>query len=156
MIRSATPADVPSILRLIKQLAEYEREPDAVKTDTQQLHDALFGPAPQVFAHVAVHDGQTVGCAVWFVNFSTWTGRHGIYLEDLIVDNAHRNNGYGRQLVAELARICVARGYGRLEWSVLDWNEPALQFYRSIVAEPMSEWTVHRVSGPALEALAQD
>jgi GNAT superfamily N-acetyltransferase len=155
VIREAAPADVPAILELIKELARYEREPGAVQATEDQLRDVLFGPAPLVHGLIAEHDGEPVGCALWFVNFSTWTGRHGIYLEDLIVREQHRRAGYGRQLLRELARICVERGYGRLEWSVLDWNEPALRFYRSLTAEPMSGWTVHRVSANALEALAQ-
>ncbi|MGX7680607.1 N-acetyltransferase family protein [Jatrophihabitans sp. DSM 45814] len=155
MIRSAVAEDAPAILELIRELARYEREPDAVQADEASLHTALFGPAPAVYALVAEHgDGSVVGCAIWFVNFSTWTGRHGVYLEDLVVDEGHRRCGYGRQLLAELARICVERGYGRLEWSVLDWNEPALKFYASLGAEPMSAWTVHRVSGSTLTALA--
>jgi GNAT superfamily N-acetyltransferase len=155
MIRPAVPADVPALLDLIRQLAKYEREPNAVQADEGVLTAALFGPSPLAFAHVAEDAGAIVGAAIWFVNFSTWTGRHGIYLEDLIVDETHRRGGYGRQLIAQLARICVERGYGRLEWSVLDWNEPALQFYRAIGAQPMSDWTAHRLSGAALRELAR-
>jgi GNAT superfamily N-acetyltransferase len=155
VIREAQPADVPALLDLIKELATYEREPDAVETDEPQLREVLFGAAALVHALVAEQDGAVVGCAIWFVNYSTWTGRHGIYLEDLIVSESYRQGGYGRQLVAELARICVARGYGRLEWAVLNWNEPALGFYRRIGAQPMTTWTVHRLAGANLAALAQ-
>jgi GNAT superfamily N-acetyltransferase len=113
----------------------------------------LFGDHPAVFAHVAEHEGAVAGFALWFVNYSTWTGRHGIYLEDLYVSPELRGHGYGRALLAELARICVERGYGRLDWSVLDWNEPAIGFYESLGAVAMDEWTVHRMTGPALHAL---
>jgi len=118
------------------------------------LRRSLFGDQPAVFAHVAEHEGAVAGFALWFVNYSTWTGRHGIYLEDLYVSPELRGHGYGRALLTELARICVERGYGRLEWSVLDWNEPAIGFYESLGAVAMDEWTVHRMTGPALHALA--
>jgi GNAT superfamily N-acetyltransferase len=154
MVRSARATDVPAILELIRQLATYEREPDAVDATEATLDAALFGPNPMVFAHVAEHDGVVVGCAIWFVNFSTWTGRHGIYLEDLVVNEAYRGYGYGKQLLTELARVAVSRGYARFEWSVLDWNEPAIGFYRAIGAVPMEDWSVYRLSGPALEILA--
>jgi GNAT superfamily N-acetyltransferase len=155
MVRTARPDDVPVILELIRELAAYEREPEAVEATDGLLHAALFGPAPAAHAHVVEHDGQVAGFAVWFLNFSTWLGRPGIYLEDLYVRPEHRGRGYGRALLAELARLCVERGYGRLEWWVLDWNEPAIGFYRSLGARPMDEWTVHRVSGAALGRLAQ-
>ena len=154
VIRAATGADVAAILGLVRELATFEREPDAVRTTEAQLHDALFRAEPSLFALVAARGDQVVGTAIWFVNFSTWTGRHGIYLEDLIVDAGERRSGIGGRLLRELARICVARGYGRLEWSVLDWNESALAFYRKLGAEAMSSWTVHRLSGQALTALA--
>jgi GNAT superfamily N-acetyltransferase len=154
MIRTARQSDSPAMLELVHELAAYEREPDAVQTTVAQLTDALFGAEARAHALVAEQDGQVVGCAIWFVNFSTWTGRHGIYLEDLVVSRAYRGHGYGRQLLAALAGICVQRGYRRLEWSVLDWNEPALGFYRALGAQAMTEWTVHRVSGDALAALA--
>jgi GNAT superfamily N-acetyltransferase len=154
MVRSALPTDVPAILELIRELATYEREPGAVDATEATLHAALFGPQPTVFATVAEHDGAVVGCAVWFVNFSTWTGRHGIYLEDVVVRENYRGHGYGKQLMAELARIAVKRGYARFEWSVLDWNETAIGFYRAVGAVPMDDWTVYRLSGQALEALA--
>jgi GNAT superfamily N-acetyltransferase len=154
MIRRARPTDVPAICGLIRDLAEYERSADQVTSTQQDLDRALFGPEPALFAHVAEHDGQIAGFALWFLNYSTWVGRHGIYLEDLYVRPELRGAGYGRQLLAELAALCVERGYGRLEWSVLDWNEPARGFYERLGAEPMDEWTVHRISGTALQALA--
>jgi len=154
MIRRARPADGPAICGLIRDLAEYERSADQVTSTLQDLDRALFGPEPALFAHVAEHDGQIAGFALWFLNYSTWVGRHGIYLEDLYVRPELRGAGYGRQLLAELAALCVERGYGRLEWSVLDWNEPARGFYERLGAEPMDEWTVHRISGTALQALA--
>jgi GNAT superfamily N-acetyltransferase len=154
LIRPAVQADVPRILRLITELAEYERSADQVTATADDLRTALFGPAPAVFAHVAEEAGDAVGFALWFVNFSTWVGKHGIYLEDLYVTPAMRGRGVGRALLAELAAICVQRGYGRLEWWVLDWNSPALRFYDSIGAVPMSEWTLHRLAGEPLAALA--
>lgn len=155
-IRPAQPADVPDILAMIRELAEYERAADEVQASQEGLASALFGPAPAVYALVVEGElGQPLlGFALYFLNFSTWLGRHGIYLEDLYVRPAARGQGHGRALLQALARICVDRGYGRLEWWVLDWNEPALGFYRSIGAVPMDEWTVHRVTGPTLRALA--
>ncbi len=154
MIRRARPADVPAIHGLIRDLAEYERAADQVTGTAQDLDRTLFGPEPAVFAHVAEHDGDIGGFALWFLNYSTWVGRHGIYLEDLYVRPELRGAGYGRQFLAELAALCVERGYGRLEWSVLDWNEPARGFYARLGAEPMDDWTVHRISGSALHTLA--
>jgi GNAT superfamily N-acetyltransferase len=146
---------VPRILELIKELADYERSLDQVIATARELGAALFAEQPAVFAHVADVDDTVVGFALWFVNFSTWLGKHGIYLEDLYVTRAARGRGVGKALLAELAATCVRRGYGRLEWWVLDWNEPAIGFYRSIGAEPMSEWTVQRLSGSALTGLAR-
>ena len=155
MIRPAKPEDVAEIHAMVRELAEYERALDQAKATPQQLHDALFGERPAVFAHIAEDDGGRVfGFALWFLNYSTWTGVHGIYLEDLYVRPTARGAGYGKALLAELARICVERGYQRLEWSVLDWNEPALAVYRSQGAVPMDEWTVHRLTGEALATLA--
>jgi GNAT superfamily N-acetyltransferase len=154
VIRPATPADVPRILELIKELAAYERALDQVTATAEGLRAALFAAEPAVFAHVAAVRDEVVGFALWFVNFSTWLGRHGIYLEDLYVTPAMRGHGIGKALLAELAATCVRRGYGRLEWWVLDWNAPAIGFYRSIGAEPMSEWTVQRLAGQALADLA--
>jgi GNAT superfamily N-acetyltransferase len=154
VIRPARPADVPAIHRLIRELAAYERSEDQVTGSQEQLAAALFGAQPAVFAHVAEVGGQVAGFALWFLNFSTWLASHGIYLEDLYVTPALRGTGLGRALLAELARICVQRGYRRLEWWVLDWNSPAIGFYTAIGARPMDEWTVHRLTGPALAALA--
>jgi GNAT superfamily N-acetyltransferase len=153
-IRPAGPADVPRILELIRELADYERALDQVTATADGLRAALFAPQPAVFAHVAVAGDQVVGFALWFLNFSTWLGGHGIYLEDLYVTPAMRGRGIGKNLLAELAAICVRRRYGRLEWWVLDWNTPAIGFYRSIGAEPMREWTVQRLAGQPLRDLA--
>lgn len=155
MIRPAEAADIPAILRLIRDLAEYEKALTEVTATEEDLRRVLLGDRPAVFAHVAAGaDGEVAGFALWFLNFSTWTGQHGIYLEDLYVRPDQRRSGLGRALLAELARICVARGYSRLEWSVLDWNSPARGFYASLGAAEMAEWTVHRLSGSALQALA--
>jgi GNAT superfamily N-acetyltransferase len=154
VIRPARPADVAAIHRLIRGLAEYERSLDQVEGTAEELRQSLFGERPAVFAHVAEHDGAVAGFALWFLNYSTWTGRHGIYLEDLYVTPELRGHGYGRALLAELARICVERGYGRFEWAVLDWNMPAVGFYRALGAVGMDEWRVQRLAGPALAALA--
>jgi GNAT superfamily N-acetyltransferase len=153
-IRPARPADVPRILELIRELADYEQALDQVTATADGLSAALFAPRPAVFAQVASVREEVVGFALWFLNFSTWLGSHGIYLEDLYVTPAMRGRGIGKALLAELAAICVRRGYGRLEWWVLDWNAPAIGFYRSIGAEPMSEWTVQRLAGQALRGLA--
>ncbi|MBC3843946.1 GNAT family N-acetyltransferase [Streptacidiphilus sp. 4-A2] len=155
MIRPATPADVPGIHAMVRELADYERALDDAKATEEQLHTALFGPHPAAFAHIAEDDttGSVVGFALWFRNFSTWTGAHGIYLEDLYVRPQARGAGHGKALLAELARICVERGYGRLEWSVLDWNEPSIGFYKSLGAFPMDEWTVFRLTGEPLAVL---
>ena len=154
VLRRARPGDEDGILDCIRGLAEYEREPDAVQTTADDLRQTLFGPSPSVFAHVVEKDGQIVAIAVWFLNYSTWTGRNGIYLEDLFVRESERRHGYGRALLKALAEVCAERGYRRLEWSVLDWNEPSIRFYRSIGATGMDEWTVQRLSGDALERLA--
>ncbi|MER6674501.1 GNAT family N-acetyltransferase [Streptomyces sp. NPDC000983] len=155
MIRIATPADVPVIHALVQELAEYEKAPHEAKATQEQLHEALFGEHPAAFAHMAVDDGtgEPVGFALWFLNFSTWRGVHGIYLEDLYVRPTARGAGHGRALLTELARICVARGYERLEWSVLDWNAPSIAFYESLGARPQDEWTVYRLTDEALSEL---
>ncbi|GAA2385679.1 putative acetyltransferase [Catellatospora methionotrophica] len=156
MIRPATPDDVPVLIDLIRELAEYERAPQEAKATPAQLHEALFGPHPAAFAHMAVDDetGEPVGMAMWFLNFSTWHGVHGVYLEDLYVRPSARGQGHGKALLRELARICRDRGYTRLQWWVLNWNAPAIDFYRSLGAQPMSDWTVYRLDGEALAALA--
>jgi GNAT superfamily N-acetyltransferase len=154
VIRRARLDDLTPILELVRALAEYERDPDAARASEDDLRRALFGEHPALYCHIAEDDeGNIVGFAVWFLNFSTWVGRHGIYLEDLFVLPSARGHGYGRALLAELARICIEENYGRLEWSVLDWNEPAIGFYRSLGAVAMDEWTVNRLSGDALHAL---
>ena len=155
-IRSAVPTDVPEILAMIRELAEYEREPDAVEATAELLHASLFCDEPAAFVHMAERDGVIVGFALWFRNFSTWLGRHGVYLEDLYVRPEFRGLGIGKALLASLARVCEERGYGRLEWWVLDWNTPAWEFYESVGAIPMTDWTVHRVTGDALRTLAQE
>jgi GNAT superfamily N-acetyltransferase len=154
MVRTARPDDVPAILGLIRGLADYEHSLDEVKVTEAELTATLFGPEPAVFAHVGEHEGQVAGLALWFVNYSTWTGRPGMYLEDLFVTPGLRRSGLGRALLAELARVCVERGYVRLDWAVLDWNTPALEFYASLGAQPLDTWRLHRLAGPALEALA--
>ena len=154
MIRSATPADIPAIHRLIVELAIYENEPDAVKATHTDLQAALFGPRPTAECVLADVDGQPAGLALFFTNFSTWTGKPGLYLEDLFVLPAARGAGLGKALLVHLAGIAVARGYARFEWSVLDWNEPAIGLYKALGARPMDEWTVMRVDGEALTALA--
>jgi GNAT superfamily N-acetyltransferase len=151
MIRPAAPADVPTIRALIAALADYEREPEAAKATDEQLHTALFGENPAVFALIAEDAaGAAVGFALYFLNFSTWNGTHGIYLEDLFVLPEARGGGYVSALLRELAHIAVERGYGRVEWSVLDWNEPSIGFYKSLGAVPMDEWTTMRLTGDAL------
>lgn len=154
MIRTATPADVPVIHSLVRDLAEYEKALDEVRTTPEQLREALFGERPAAFAHVAeTEDGEVVGFAIWFLNFSTWRGVHGIYLEDLYVRPEVRGGGHGKALLTELARICVERGYERLEWSVLNWNKPSIDFYESLGARPQDEWTVYRLTDGALADL---
>lgn len=155
MIRAAAHDDVEAIVTLVHELAAYEREPDSCLLTAGQLRAALFDPAPALFGHVAEVDGEVVGCALWFLNFSTWRGVHGLYLEDLYVRPAHRGAGLGRALLARLAAVCVERGYARLEWSVLDWNAPSIAFYRSLGAESMDGWTTFRLDGSALAELGR-
>jgi GNAT superfamily N-acetyltransferase len=157
VIRRARPADIPEILAMVRDLAEYERAPDQAVATEEQYLEVFFGENPRVFAHVVEHEGEghRLGAfAIWFLNFSTWLGRNGLYLEDLYVRPELRGSGYGRRLLSTLAQECVNNDYGRLEWWVLDWNEPALGFYRTLGAKPMDEWTVHRVTGDDLAALA--
>ena len=153
-IRPATVSDVPLILRLVRELAEFEREPDAVEATEEMLERALFGERPAAEAVIAELDGAPVGFALFFQNFSTWTGRPGIYLEDLYVTPAARGSGTGTALLRHLAGIALTRGCGRFEWAVLDWNEPAINFYRAVGAVGMDEWRVQRVAGDALVKLA--
>lgn len=153
-VRRVRPSDVDAVVGLIHELAEYERAPEQCHITGEQLHTALFGPAPALFGHVAELDGVVVGCALWFKNFSTWDGVHGIYLEDLYVRPGARGSGLGKALLVALADECVRQGYTRLQWSVLDWNEPAIGFYDSLGAVPLDEWVGYRVTGDALHKLA--
>ncbi|MGW8365646.1 N-acetyltransferase family protein [Streptomyces wedmorensis] len=154
MIRTATPADVPVIYAMVRDLAEYEKELHEVHATVDQLHEALFGEHPAAFAHIAETDsGEVAGFSLWFLNFSTWRGVRGIYLEDLYVRPEARGGGHGKALLRELARICVDRGYGRLEWSVLNWNKPSIDFYESLGARPQDEWTIYRLTDGALAEL---
>lgn len=155
VLRASAPGDEAGLLNSIQALAVYEREPDAVANSEALLTEALFGDDPKVFAHVVEREGRIRGIAIWFVTYSTWTGRHGIWLEDLFVDESERGRGYGKALLSSLAEVAVARGYSRLEWTVLDWNAPSIAFYRSVGAEAMDEWTTQRMSGEALEILAR-
>ncbi|MFJ8472964.1 GNAT family N-acetyltransferase [Kitasatospora sp. NPDC094011] len=154
MIRTAVVTDVPLVLAMIRELAEYEKAPQEAVATEEQLREALFGADPAVFGLIAEDDatGEPVGFALWFRNFSTWRGTHGIYLEDLYVRPAARGGGHGKALLLELARIAVERGYARVEWSVLDWNQPSIDFYTSLGAVPMNGWTVYRLTDEALAA----
>ncbi|SEF86136.1 L-amino acid N-acyltransferase YncA [Actinacidiphila yanglinensis] len=164
MIRHATPEDVPAIHAMVRELAAYERAPQEARATEEQLREALFGPDAVASALIAVPDGaggqegavspEPAGFALWFRNFSTWIGKPGMYLEDLYVRPDVRGEGHGKALLAALAAICVERGFERFEWTVLDWNEKALGVYRSVGALPQDQWTVQRLSGPALHALA--
>ncbi|MDJ0395198.1 GNAT family N-acetyltransferase [Rhodococcus sp. G-MC3] len=154
-VRRAQPTDVGAICGLVRELAEYEKLLDQCTVRPEQIHTALFGDNPSVFAHVAESDGGVVGTAIWFLNFSTWDGVNGIYLEDLYVQPASRGSGMGSALLAALAAECTAKGYTRLSWSVLDWNTPSIGFYESLGAVAQDEWTTFRMTGTALEALAQ-
>ena len=153
MIRRARESDVEQIVALCRELAEYERSGEHFRMTAAQLRSALFGAAPSVFCHVAEVDGALAGCALWFRTFSTWTGTHGIHLEDLYVRPQHRGTGLGTQLLAALARECVREGHQRLEWAVLDWNEPTIAFYRKLGATTVDDWLVFRLAGDALTAL---
>jgi GNAT superfamily N-acetyltransferase len=153
-IRTITEADLPVILSLIRELAEYEREPDAVVATVAGLREVLFGPQRSAEVLLALEAGEPVGFAVYFYNFSTWLGRPGLYLEDLFVRPSMRGKGYGRALLERLALIAKERGCGRMEWAVLDWNEPAIQFYKKLGAEPMKEWTVFRLTQEEIAKLA--
>lgn len=160
-IRKVRVEDVETLHELIVELAEYEREPDAVVGSAEDLRRALFegsstpSGAPALFGHVAEVDGVIAGMALWFLNYSTWRGQHGIYIEDLYVRPQYRGRGLGRALLAALAEICVQQGYPRLDWMVLDWNATAVDFYRGVEALPMDDWTVYRLTGDPLGALAR-
>ena len=153
-MRPARAGDAVLLHALIVELAEYERLADRVDASIADVEVALFGPQPRVFADIAEVDGAAVGMALWFYNFSTFLGRHGIWLEDLFVRPESRGSGAGKALLAGLARRCVNEGLGRLEWWVLDWNTPALGFYARLGAEPQRDWTVQRLSGAPLAQLA--
>jgi len=153
-LRTATPADVPVILRMVRDLAEYERAPDAVVATEEDFLRHGFGPSPRFSVLLAEQDGEVAGFALWFFTFSTWLGKPGVYLEDLFVRPELRARGIGKAMMIELARIAVREGCGRFEWSVLDWNQPSIDFYRSLGARLMEEWVVCRLEGEALRSLA--
>jgi GNAT superfamily N-acetyltransferase len=155
LIRPAAVDDVPVVVSLVRELAAYEREPEAVVATEDQFRTALFGPQPRVHCLVAEDDrGEVVGFAVYFLNFSTWLGTHGIYLEDLFVRPSARGAGHGRALLMALAQLAVERGYGRVEWSVLDWNVDAQSFYAGLGAVPMDDWTTWRLQPPSTATLS--
>jgi GNAT superfamily N-acetyltransferase len=155
-IRPARPGDAGVVLGFVTKLAVYEKLEHEVRATEAMLDAALFGPNPKAFCDFVEEDGVPVGMALWFYNFSTFEGRHGIYLEDLFVDVDRRGRGYGKALLVHLAKRCVTEGLGRFEWWVLDWNAPSIAFYKSIGARPMDEWTVMRVDGEALTRLAAE
>lgn len=155
LVRPAVAGDEGEILRMIVALATFEREPDAVKATEESLAALMFGAAPKVFANIAEVDGRAVGLALWFLNFSTWTGRHGLYLEDLFVDPEARRLGVARALFVSLAQEADRRGCARIDWAVLDWNRSAMDFYESLGARRSAGWQPWRLDGPALAALAR-
>ncbi|GAB2567519.1 GNAT family N-acetyltransferase [Microlunatus antarcticus] len=159
-VRPGRESHVAAVVEMVRELAAYERAADQVHLTAEQLHRAVFTGAapdgsPAAYLLVAEVDGEAVGFALWFLSFSTWEGVHGIYLEDLYVKADRRGTGAGRALLTELARIARDRGYARVEWAVLNWNEPAIGFYRRIGATPMDDWTTYRLTGSALESLAR-
>jgi GNAT superfamily N-acetyltransferase len=154
-IRRARPGEAGLVLSFVRELAEYEKLAHEVEADKEMIDTALFGNQPRVFCDIVEWKGEAVGFALWFINFSTFSGRSGIYLEDLFVRPEHRGKGLGKALLVHLARTCVENGWTRLQWSVLDWNEPSIQFYKSLGAVMMDEWTVCRVSDGALTTLAR-
>ena len=156
LIRPAIPDDVPLILQFIRELAEYEKLSHEVTASESLLREHLFGQRPVAEAMIAELDGESVGFALFFHNFSTFLGRAGIYLEDLFVRPHARGKGVGRALLTEIAKLAGQRNCGRLEWAVLDWNEPAIGFYKTLGAIPMDQWTIFRVTGDALDKLAQE
>jgi diamine N-acetyltransferase len=153
-IRAAAPNDVKLIFGLVRELADYERLAHEVDATEQQIAAALFGPEPKLFCHIASWEGQAVGLALWFLNFSSFRGRHGLYLEDIFVRPQFRGKGVGKALMRHLARHCVENGLARFEWTVLDWNTPSIAFYRSIGANVLDDWRVCRMSGDALASFA--
>ncbi len=154
-IRPARKEEVGIVLQLIHDLAHYEKAPNEVEATEKELLATIFIDNPKVFCDVVEVDGEIVGMALWFLNYSTWQGKHGIYLEDLFIKPEYRGHGYGKALLKHLAKICDEKGYGRFQWWVLDWNSPAIEFYRSLGAVAMDEWTVYRVSGNALKELGK-
>lgn len=156
MIREAKISDVPAIYQLIIDLAVYEKEPDAVIASPDDIKENLFGANPVAFCHVAEVDGKVVGIAIWFLNYSTWLGKPGIYLEDLFVQPEYRGHGIGKGFMKTLAQLCIERGYERFQWWVLNWNTPSIDFYKSLGAIPMDDWTVFRLYGDALKKFAKE
>ena len=154
-IRPAAIADTEEMLALIYELALYEKAPEEAKATADQIKESFFGENPQVFCEIVEVDGEIAGFAIWFLNYSTWLGKHGIYLEDLFIRPQFRGKGFGKALLKHLAAICEKRGYGRFQWWVLNWNEPSIEFYTSLGAVAMDEWTIYRVSGGALTELAK-
>jgi len=152
-IRPAKSEEVGEVLQLIQDLATYEKASEQVEASRDDLLNTIFAKEPRVFCDLVEVDGQIAGMAIWFLNYSTWQAKHGIYLEDLYIKPEFRARGYGKALLKHLAQICDREGYGRLQWWVLDWNSPAIEFYRSFGAEAMDEWTVYRTSGQALKDL---
>ena len=156
IVRPATIADLPDIFKYIHALAEYEKAPDHVVLSLDDLEHSFFGENPQVYCLLSQEANVVTGIAIWHLNYSTWLGKHGLYLEDLFVDPKYRGAGHGKALLVRLAQICVERGYPRFQWWVLDWNELAIDFYKSFGAVAMDEWTVFRLSGDPLKKLAAE
>jgi GNAT superfamily N-acetyltransferase len=154
-IRPARRDEVGIVLQLIHDLAVYEKAPNEVEATEKELLETIFSSDPKVFCDLVEVDGEIAGMAIWFLNYSTWQGKHGIYLEDLFIKPEYRGRGYGKALLKHLAKICDDKGYGRFQWWVLDWNSPAIEFYRSLGAVAMDEWTVYRVSGVPLKELGK-
>jgi GNAT superfamily N-acetyltransferase len=152
-IRPARKDEVGIVLQLIHDLAHYEKAPNEVETTEKELLETIFVDDARVFCDVVEVDGEIAGMAIWFLNYSTWQGKHGIYLEDLFIKPEFRGRGFGKALLQHLAKVCDERGYGRFQWWVLDWNSPAIEFYKSLGAVAMDEWTVYRVSGDPLKKL---
>jgi diamine N-acetyltransferase len=155
IIRRARPDEAGLVLSLVRELAEYEKLLHEVEATEADIGEALFGANPRLFCDIAEWKGEAAGFAVWFINFSTFSGRSGIYLEDLFVRPAQRGKGIGKALLSHLAKQCVANGWSRLQWAVLDWNTPSIEFYKSLGAVMLDEWTICKVAGPALAALAE-
>jgi GNAT superfamily N-acetyltransferase len=153
-IRPAKTTDIDEILALIYELALYEKAPEEAKATKSQIMESFFSDNPKVFCEIVEVDGEIAGLAIWFLNYSTWQGKHGIYLEDLFIRPQYRGRGFGKSVLKHLAQICVDRGYGRFQWWVLDWNTPSIEFYKALGAVAMDEWTVYRVAGDALTELA--